>query len=433
MKIDPNIVRKFRQAAPTYATYPAADRFVEAFDAPTLANWITAGNAFGMRDGVTLKIRFPMTSQPAFITKRDDSGGNLDWYPHHLEHEARIVSRLVSHDAVIDSMHWSGCTGTLPPARQAQLLEVLRENFPFAAIGAFSADVNPALSLPSSLAALRQAGVTRVEIGTPNLALLPADRTRSLERQTLTTTLVTAARQEGMTSIGADLIYGSPGQTLPAFEHSLEALQASEPDRITLRSCAPTSKTKSSQLAMLLLGADALQTAGYRCIGIDQFARPGDQLAIAHRQGRLTRLPYGYAPRPSSTVLALGPGAIGIAGPTYYQNQRNADDYCGALERGELPVMRGLQLSSDDMIRRAIIHSLMSNLFVDIEVIAGTHQVDFNAHFAAELQELATFEAAGLLHIGEGMITVEPAGYLMLGAICRVFDRYGDHFKQRGF
>ncbi len=432
MTLDSSTLRKFRRPAPDYATYPAPDRFIEAYDAPALANWITAGNAFGMRNGVTLEIRFPLTMRPIFGTKLDQhSGSHHDWYPHHLEREARLAGQRVSQDTVIDSMHWSGSAGALAEGTQARLLDVLRENFPFAASGAFSADVNPLVAGSSTLARLRQAGATRVEIGTPNLAGLSNDRIRWHERQARTSELVQAARQEGMTSIGADLIYGDAEQTRSGVEAALKTLLASEPDRITLRQSTPgkTAKDLSSQLEMLRLCAAALADAAYLCIGIDHFARAGDQLAVAHRQGRLTRLPHGYAPRPSSTILALGPGAIGIAGPTYYQNHRNADDYCSALDRGALPVMRGLQLTPDDMVRRAIIHSFSTNLFVDIEVIETTHQLDFRSRFAAELQELASFEAAGLLQMADGMITLAPSGYLMLGTLCLIFDSYARQSK----
>jgi len=437
MLLDPSTLRKFRQVASTYSSYPIADRFVEAFDAPTLEQWIAAGKAFGLHHGCALAIRFPSAMRALFEGTLDErASNNHSWYLHHLEKEIRMVGSLIANHVVIENMHWSGSAGTLSDVGQASLLDVLRDNFEFSRHGAHSADINPFNAALSDLSMLRQAGVTRVEICTQDLALFPADKVHWAERQIKTAKLVTVAREVGMVSIGADLIVGAAGQSTIAFMDALETLLACTPDRVTLRECRLTTENslaqhQSARFEMLIAGAQSLADAGYTCIGIDHFVRLGDSLAVAQRLGRLTRLPHGYSPSPCDTVFALGPGAIGVNGPTYYQNHRTADDYCSSLDQGRLPIMRGLQLTPDDLARRTIIHSLSTNLFVDIAVIETVHHLDFHAYFAVELLELAQFEAAGLLCLRDSMITVRNHGYLVLGAICAVFDGYNRQARLR--
>jgi oxygen-independent coproporphyrinogen-3 oxidase len=417
-------------AASAYATYPAANWFVEAFDASTLRQWIIAGNALGVRHGTTLEVHFPVSRGTVFeATAREPASGSHRWYQHYLEREIRLVGALVPSDTAINGMHWSGWAGLLPQASLARLMEVICESLPFAEAGEFSADVNSLVSTPRSLALLREIGVTRVEIGTPELASLLPNAVRWQERQQLTSALATTARAEGMESIGVDLIHGCPGQTTHGFTQAMDELLLTRPDRVNLRAGGGSSTL--SRQDMLALAVQGLVDAGYTCIGIGQFARSSDPLAIAHRRGCLTRLPYGYSPRACGTLIAIGPGAIGMAGPTYYQNHRVPEDYCNALDSGELPVMRGRLLTPDDLVRRAVIHSFSTNLFVDIEVIEIAYLLDFRSYFALEMDELAQFEDEGLLRTDDGLISVTPAGWLALSTICAVFDSYARSQRQR--
>jgi len=418
-------------AACAYATYPAVSWFVEAFDTSTLQNWIMAGNAIGMHHGTTLEVRFPVSRGTVFeATAGDPTSSSHHWCQPYLEREIRLTAALVSPDAAVDGMHWSGWAGLLPQASLTRLMEVICSTLPFAEAGEFSADVNSLVSTPRSLALLRGIGITRVDIGAPNLPLPRPNAARWQERQRLTSVLAAAARTEGMKSIGVDLIYDCPGQTTHAFTQAMDELLLTRPDRVNLRLGGFDNSAPSSR-DMLTLGVEGLVDAGYSCIGAGLFARSDDPLAIAHRRGYLTHLPYGYSPRTCGTLLAIGPGAVGMAGPTYYQNHRIPDDYCDALDRGELPIMRGRLLTPDDLVRRAVIHSFSTNLFVDIEVIEIAYQLNFRSYFAVEMSELAQFEQEGRLRTEDGLISVTPAGWRALGAICTVFDSYARSQRQR--
>jgi oxygen-independent coproporphyrinogen-3 oxidase len=194
-----------------------------------------------------------------------------------------------------------------------------------------------------------------------------------------------------------------------------------KPQRRIVAAELPSPETK---LQILTLAIGRLTRAGYLYIGMDHFARDDDELAIAQRQGRLQRNFQGYSAYPESDLLGLGISAIGRIGPTYYQNEKRLDDYYAALDDGRLPVARGIELSTDDLVRRAVIQALACHSRVSIESIELAYLVDFKSYFAAELKELRGLQAEGLVDVTDEWICVTPAGRLLVRVICMVFDRY---------
>jgi oxygen-independent coproporphyrinogen-3 oxidase len=182
--------------------------------------------------------------------------------------------------------------------------------------------------------------------------------------------------------------------------------------------------TPDIKLQMLSLAIRRLGEAGFVYIGMDHFARPDDELAVAQRQGRLHRNFQGYSTHAECDLVALGVTAIGSVGPTYVQNVRTLEDYYDRLDRGVLPVMRGIELTADDVLRRTVIQSLMCHGAVSIEGIELGHLIDFRTYFQAELDELAPFVDQGLVTIDDEWIAVTPRGRLLVRAVCMVFDRY---------
>ena len=167
-----------------------------------------------------------------------------------------------------------------------------------------------------------------------------------------------------------------------------------------------------------------LTDAGYVFIGMDHFARPDDELAVAQRQGRLHRNFQGYSTHAEADLMAFGVSAIGKVGPTYCQNVRTLDEYYDSLDRNELPVMRGIELTADDLLRRSIIQALMCHFELSIESIEIAHLIDFRTYFAEEIEDLRSMEEGGLLTIEHQWISVLPRGRMLVRAIAMVFDRY---------
>jgi len=245
--------------------------------------------------------------------------------------------------------------------------------------------------------------------------------------------------------VNLDLIYGLPKQSLDSFNQTLDRVLALDADRIALYNYAhlpsvfkpqrriseadlPSPETK---LQILTLAIGRLTRAGYLYIGMDHFAKPEDELAIAQRQGRLQRNFQGYSTHPEADLLGFGVSAIGCVGPTYCQNVKSLDEYYALLDAGRLPVWRGMELSADDLLRRAVIQALACHFRVSIESIELAHLVDFRKYFAQELRELRRLAQDGLVELSDEWITVTPKGRLMVRAVCMVFDRYLREARER--
>jgi oxygen-independent coproporphyrinogen-3 oxidase len=245
------------------------------------------------------------------------------------------------------------------------------------------------------------------------------------------------ARASGFRSVNLDLIYGLPKQTLDSFNRTLDQVLLLDPDRIALYSYAhlpglfkpqrriaeadlPSAEDK---LQLMTLAVGRLTRAGYLYIGMDHFARPDDELAVAQTLGQLTRSFQGYSTQ-GGDLIGLGISAIGQIGPTYYQNAKDLERYYADLDAGRLPVLRGVELTADDLARRAVIQALMCQFRVSIEAIELAHLIDFRRYFAGEMHILGKLAADGLVELGPEWIVVTPKGRLLVRSICMVFDRY---------
>jgi oxygen-independent coproporphyrinogen-3 oxidase len=250
--------------------------------------------------------------------------------------------------------------------------------------------------------------------------------------------VIEEARASGFRSVNLDLIYGLPKQTLDSFSRTLDKVLALAPERVALYSYAHLPKafkpqrriaeadlpSAEAKLQIMTLAIGRLTREGYLYIGMDHFARPGDELAVAQSQGRLQRNFQGYSTRPESDMLGFGVSAIGKIGPTYYQNAKRLEDYTAALDARRLPVARGIELTKDDLVRRAVIQALACHFRVSIESIELAYLVDFRKYFDAEMKDLRRLAAEGLVELGPDWIVVTAKGRLLVRSVCMVFDRY---------
>lgn len=250
--------------------------------------------------------------------------------------------------------------------------------------------------------------------------------------------LVEAARKLGFESVNVDLIYGLPLQTPESFDRTLAQVNALRPDRIALYAYAhlperfkPQRRIHAAELplpgakvAMLARSMDAFMDAGYVYVGMDHFALPDDALAVAKRQGRLHRNFQGYSTQPDCDLIALGVSAIGRIGATYSQNAKTMEEYCDALDQGHLPIVRGLALTRDDMLRRAVIMALMCQGHLQFESINLAWLIDFKTYFASEMQALQEMQHQGLVELSATGIEVTAMGWFFVRGVAMVFDRY---------
>jgi oxygen-independent coproporphyrinogen-3 oxidase len=254
-----------------------------------------------------------------------------------------------------------------------------------------------------------------------------------------------AARELGFKSINADLIYGLPRQTPQSFARTVQQIGELRPDRIALyayahlpqrfkpqrRIVAAELPSAAQRVAMLGDAIAGFLGRGYHYIGMDHFALPDDALAVAKRQGRLHRNFQGYSTQPDCDLIGLGVSSIGKVGANYYQNAKTLDEYYDALRQGQLPVQRGIALTRDDVLRRAVIMALMCQGRLDFESIELAHLIDMREYFARELEQLQPMAEAGLVELEPGAVQVTAAGWYVVRAVAMVFDRSLQNDKLR--
>jgi oxygen-independent coproporphyrinogen-3 oxidase len=235
-----------------------------------------------------------------------------------------------------------------------------------------------------------------------------------------------------------DLIYGLPKQSPESFDRTLAQVAQLRPDRIALYAYAHLPErfkpqrriaivelpTGGSKISMLSRSLTAFMSAGYVYVGMDHFALPDDALAVAKRQGRLHRNFQGYSTQPDCDLIALGVSSIGRIGATYSQNAKTLEEYYDALDNGRFPVVRGLALSRDDLVRRAVIMALMCQGQLLFESINLSYLIDFSAYFAKELEALQVLQEQGMVVVDAHGIQVTAQGWFFVRAVAMVFDRY---------
>jgi len=441
--IDPVLIRKYDAGGPRYTSYPTADRFVEAFGESALRDWLARRNIGGFSQPLSVYVHLPFCGTLCYycgcnkVVTRERSASAK--YIGYLEKELSLLGGVLGAPQPIAQLHWGGGTPTfLSDAEMAALMVLLEARFPRAPQAEVSIEVDPRGIEPGRMAKLAALGFNRVSFGVQDFDADVQKAVHRIQEEGETRRVVEEARASGFRSINVDLIYGLPRQTLDRFSTTLDKTLALQPDRIALYSYAhlpalfkPQRRIQSAELPgpetklqLLSLAIGRLTRAGYAYIGMDHFARAGDELAVAQRQGRLHRNFQGYSTLPDSDLIGIGMSAIGRIGPTYYQNMKALDDYYAMLDDGVLPVQRGIELTADDLVRRAVIQALMCQFQVSIEAIELAHLIEFQGYFATELAELAPFESDGLVEVGPEWIKVTSRGRLLVRAVCMVFDRY---------
>jgi oxygen-independent coproporphyrinogen-3 oxidase len=440
---DSALVSRFDRNGPRYTSYPTADRFVEAFGPEQYRTWAERRNIGGIQRPLALYVHLPFCRDVCFycacnkIVTRD--AGKTARYLDYLEKEIDLQARLFRDDLRVAQMHWGGGTPTYyDTATLRALWARIAGAFQLAAAGDYSIEVDPRTVDAPSVHALREIGFNRVSFGVQDFepaVQVAVHRLQSAER---TLAVIGAARDAGFPSINIDLIYGLPKQTLMTFNATLARVLATRPHRIALYNYAHLPQLFKAQrrihdgdlpspemrLKLLGLAIKRLTAAGYEHIGMDHFALPEDALAVAQRQGRLRRDFQGYSAGGETDLVGLGVSAIGSVGPTYSQNHRALPAYYDSLDRGQLPIMRGVELSADDLLRRQVIQSLMCHFALSKESVGIAYLVDFDRYFEAELADLREFEALGLVVNEDGWLTVTPRGRFVIRNIAMVFDRY---------
>ncbi len=450
--LNPELLQRYDVAGPRYTSYPTADRFVEAFGE---ADYLQALEQ--RRDGVgskayplSLYVHIPFCESLCYycacnkiITKHHERGAE---YLRYLEREVDLNIAHLGQGQVVSQLHLGGGSPTfLSDAELAQLMAMLRRNFQFAPGGEYSVEIDPRTVTRERLAHLAEQGFNRLSFGVQDFEPVVQKAVHRIQPAEQVFDLVAASRQLGFESVNVDLIYGLPMQTPDTFERTLEQITTLRPDRIALYAYAHLPERfkpqrrihtqdlppAASKLVMLSSAMRVLVEAGYVYVGMDHFALPTDALAVAKRQGRLHRNFQGYSTQPDCDLIALGVSSIGRVGPTFSQNVKTLDEYYDLLNQGRLPVVRGMALSRDDLVRRSVIMALMCQGSVLFESVELAHLVDFKQYFAPEMESLASMQDQGLLTIDDTGIHVTELGWFFVRGVAMVFDKYLQADKNR--
>ena len=452
---DPGLIERFDQAGPRYTSYPTADRFSDSFDEAAYRRAAVNRNAGGVRRPLALYVHLPFCRDVCFYCACNKivtrNAAKADDYLARLGVELALAADLFRDDTRVVRMHWGGGTPTYYSAeRLGKLFQSIGRRFDLAHDGDYSIEADPRTLDEHGVEALRAIGFNRISFGVQDFDPDVQEAVHRVQGRESTLAAIAAARRARFDSVNVDLMYGLPRQTPEGFASTLDAVVEARPDRIALygyahlpsrfkpqrRIRAGDLPSPATRLKLMALAIERLGKAGYLYIGMDHFALPGDALAVAQRQGCLRRDFQGYSSGPPCDLVGLGVSAIGQVGATYSQNHRDLSDYERSLDRGCLPVMRGLELSIDDLARRSVIHALMCDFAVSKRRVEVAHLLEFDRYFSQERVMLREFEELELVECDRDWITVTPGGRFVVRAICMVFDRYlqgaaaGAHFSK---
>ena len=452
--VTPELIRQFDVSGPRYTSYPTADRFVEAFGQSdyilALQQRRIGSNAKALP--LSLYVHVPFCESLCYycacnkiITKHPE---RAEAYLRYLEREIDLHTEHCGVKQQISQLHIGGGTPTfLSNEGLEELMAMISRSFELIPEGEYSIEIDPRTVNNDRLMFLHHLGFNRLSFGVQDFDPEVQKAVHREQPAEQVFQLMDEARKIGFESVNVDLIYGLPRQTPESFERTLAQVCELKPDRIALYAYAhlperfkPQRRIISDELpmpaakvGMLARALEVFQAAGYVYIGMDHFALPDDSLAVAKRQGRLHRNFQGYSTQPDCDLIGLGVSAIGKVGATYSQNAKTLDEYYDCINNGRLPVVRGLALSRDDLLRRAVIMGLMCQGELQFESIEQAWLIDFASYFAPELEQLQRMQEQGLVVLQEDSMEVTDMGWHFVRGVAMVFDRYlqGNRTRER--
>jgi oxygen-independent coproporphyrinogen-3 oxidase len=442
---DADLIRRYDYAGPRYTSYPTAIQFHEGFDEMQYRAHALETNRVPVPRPLSLYFHIPFCARLCFycacnkvVTK---NRAHAAPYLENLYQEISRQAELFDDDRPVDQLHWGGGTPTfLSHAQMEQLMTVTARNFKLHDddTGEYSIEVDPREADAATIALLRSIGFNRISLGVQDLDPRVQQAVNRIQPEEQTQMVMDAARATGFKSVNMDLIYGLPFQTVDSFAHTLERVIATGPDRLSIFNYAhlpglfkPQRRineadlpTPPEKLEILQQTISQLTDAGYIYIGMDHFAKPDDELAVAQRERKLYRNFQGYSTHADCDLVAMGITSISSVGNSYSQNVKTLDEYQARIEAGALPVFRGVVLNDDDLLRRAIIRELICHFMMDISSIEEKHKIIFRDYFSSELEALQVMQADELVDVNDRTIRVLPKGRLIIRNICMVFDCY---------
>ncbi len=432
-------LRKYDQPGPRYTSYPPATHFTETPEV------VETGPG-----PLSLYFHLPFCSRQCLycgctniVTGNQDKSAE---YLSYLKREMELRAQSIAKGSEVVQIQLGGGTPTfLLPTELEQLGQLIGDHFPVAANAESGVEIDPRALTKEKVDALRNAGFNRASLGVQDTNPLVQETIMRIQPPELIAQANQWLRDSGMESINFDLIYGLPHQTVESFDQTLDEVLALSPDRFAIYSYAHIPWIKSFQkayedklpgpetkLQLLQLIIEKLTDRGYVYIGMDHFAKPDDAMAQALANGTLQRNFQGYSTHKGVDLHGFGMSSISHAGGRYFQNHKELADYYAALDKNELPLLRGYAMTDEDKIRYHAIMHIMCNLYIDYAQLSQEMGIDFAEHFKAEIASLDDLEADGLLQREEAGLRVTPLGRLFIRIIAMRFDAYIQNDQRKG-
>jgi len=444
---DPALIARYDSAGPRYTSYPTAPQFRADFDEAALRAVIRASNEEPIPRPLSLYVHVPFCLSPCFycgcnrVITHDVS--KADRYLERLYREIELMAPLFDRDRPVRQLHFGGGTPNfLDLPRMRELMESLARHFSFSheSRREYGIELDPRFADGDYVRGLAELGFNRVSVGIQDFDPLVQQAVNRIQSVAQTREVLEAAHASGFVSASVALIYGLPRQTLAGFDRTLGEVIALAPNRVAVYGYAhlPTLfkaqrqieandlPDPATRLALFGRALERLTAAGYVYVGMDHFARADDELVRAQRAGTLQRNFQGYSTHGDCDIVGLGVSAIGRIGDSYSQSARDLTGYYAALDAGRLPIVRGLGLDADDVIRRELIGELMCHGVLDMLAFGARHRLRFDDYFAAELRRLQRLADDGLVVFDDRTIQVSSRGRLLLRSIAMCFDAYLD-------
>ncbi|BAS57449.1 coproporphyrinogen III oxidase [Leptolyngbya boryana NIES-2135] len=452
VEFDAALLNQYNLPLPRYTSYPPATELSPDFDPHFFDRAIDLGNH--KKTPLSLYCHIPFCETPCYfcgcntiITQRREVA---EPYLGYLARQIRQVAQSVSSDRQVHQLHWGGGTPNYLDLQQVEFLwNRFHRYFRFDATAELSIEINPRYVDRHYIHSLRQLGFNRISFGIQDFNPEVQVAINRVQPEAMLFDVMDWIREAGFESVNVDLIYGLPFQTSATFQQTVEKTLALNPDRIAVFNFAyipwlkpvqkrmPESALPSTveKFKILQNTIAQLTQSNYVFIGMDHFAKPNDELAIAQQAGQLHRNFQGYTTKPESDLLGFGITSISMLQDVYIQNHKRLRDFYTAIDASELPIEKGVLLSQDDLIRRTVIMELMCQFQLSAADLEAKYHLgfdqDFNDYFADELSRLDALEADGLLKRWSDGIEITPVGRLLIRNIAAVFDTYlGDRKAQ---
>ena len=440
-----SLIRQYDRPGPRYTSYPTAVEFSPDFDEAAYRGRLQCAAA-RTTDPLSLYLHLPFCEERcsycgcAMIATKHRAVATR--YLPYLEREMALLADALDGRKRVVQMHWGGGTPTYFTADELRWLgDAVGRHFDVDMAAECAIEIDPRVTTGDQLTMLHHVGFNRLSMGVQDLEAEVQAAIGRHQTENQTRGAYDFARRLGFSSINVDLVYGLPRQGLTSFRRTVQTIVAMRPDRIAVYSYAhvpwmrphqkridqSTLPTPALKLELISAATETFLRAGYVAIGMDHFALPEDDLAVATRERRLHRNFMGYTTQPATDVIGIGMSAIGDVSGAFAQNVKKLPAYYKALEDGRFPIERGYALSPDDAIRRTVITELMCNFHVDFAAIEARHGVHVASYFDAELEALSAANGPvsdGLLEINGASMTVTPRGRLFVRTVCMHFDKY---------